>query len=262
VSSPDGGPGYDKVDLTKPDGNGYIPISLQFGRYTANNSRTKSMASGDPAEPDVKNRTYKDKTVTSGNEKDLQSILDTKKLMNGKPVIVSIALSKPAIMQEFESQVNAIVASFGVQNQAILDIITGAAEPSGLLPLQMPANMQTVEAQYEDVPHDMQAFVDSDGNAYDFGFGLNWKGVIHDQRTKLYVNSVSQPSITVKNNKATITCPTPGVQIYFTLNDSIPSFIKTNLYTKPLNIRNGQTVRAIAKKSGFNNSLISTYKPG
>jgi beta-glucosidase len=262
VSSPDGGPGYDKVDLAKPGGNGYIPISLQFGPYSANDARTQSMASGDPVEPEVKNRSYKNKSVTAGNEKDLQSIMDTKKLMNGKPVIVLIALSKPAVMQEFEPQVNAIVASFGVQNQAILEIITGAAEPSGLLPLQMPANMQTVEAQYEDVPHDMLPYTDSEGNAYDFGFGLNWKGVIHDQRTKTYVNSISQPLITVKNNRATITCPTPGVQIYFTLNDSIPSFIKTNLYTKPVNIENGQTVRAIAKKSGFNNSLISTYRPG
>jgi beta-glucosidase len=141
------------------------------------------MASGDPVEPGVKNRSYKNKSVRSGNEKDLQSILDTKKLMNGKPVIVAIALSKPAVMQEFESQVNAIVA-ISVQNQAILDIITGVAEPSGLLPLQMPANMQT-EAQYEDVPHDMVAYTDSEGNTYDFGFGLNWKGIIHDQRTSL-----------------------------------------------------------------------------
>ena len=157
---------------------------------------------------------------------------------------------------------DAIVASFGVQNQAILDIITGAAEPSGLLPLQMPDNMQTVEAQYEDVPHDMQAYTDSEGNTYDFGFGMNWKGVIQDNRTKTYVNSISKPQITIQNEKATITCATPGVQIYFTLNDSIPSFTKANLYTKPILITKSQTVHAIAKKSGFNNSMVSTYKPG
>jgi beta-glucosidase len=261
VSSPDGGPGYDKDDVAK-SGNGYLPISLQFGQYTANNARSQSMASGDPAEPDVKNRSYLGKSVHSGNEKDLQSILDTKKLMNGKPVIVSIALSKPAIMREFESQVNAIVASFGVQNQAILDIITGASEPSGLLPLQMPDNMQTVEAQYEDVPHDMLAYTDSEGNTYEFGFGLDWKGVIHDERTKKYVNNISAPQITVKNNQATILCTTPGTQIYFTLNDSIPAFTNSNLYTKPFTITKGQSIRAIAKKQGSNNSMVSTYKPG
>lgn len=28
--------------------------------------------------------------------------------------------------------------------------------------------------------------LDSQGNSYDFGFGLNWKGVIKDKRTATY----------------------------------------------------------------------------
>jgi beta-glucosidase len=52
----------------------------------------------------------------------------------------------------------------------------------------MPADMKTVEEQYEDVPRDMNCFVDSDGNTYDFGFGLNWQGVINDQRVAKYKN--------------------------------------------------------------------------
>ena len=28
--------------------------------------------------------------------------------------------------------------------------------------------------------------VDTEGNAYDFGFGLNWKGVINDKRVMTY----------------------------------------------------------------------------
>ena len=50
----------------------------------------------------------------------------------------------------------------------------------------MPANMETVEAQFEDVPRDMEPHVDSDGNTYDFAFGLNWTGVIKDDRTAKY----------------------------------------------------------------------------
>jgi beta-glucosidase len=260
VSSPDGGPGYDKNDLEKK-GNGYLPISLQFGNYTASSARTQSMASGDPAEPEVKNRSYKDKSITSANLNDLQSILDARKVMNGKPVIVCIALSKPAVVSEFENQVNAIVASFGVQNQAILDILTGATEPSGLLPVQMPANMKTVEEQYEDVPHDMQAYRDSEGNVYDFGFGLNWKGVIHDQRTETYVNTINAPGITIEKGQVVINCKTPGVLIYYTVNDSIPTFSASHLYQKPFNIKKGQTILAIAKKPGVNNSNISEFKP-
>jgi beta-glucosidase len=50
----------------------------------------------------------------------------------------------------------------------------------------MPLNMTTVEKQMEDVPHDMIPYQDANGNVYDFGFGLNWYGVIKDSRTAKY----------------------------------------------------------------------------
>ena len=68
-----------------------------------------------------------------------------------------------------------------------MDVISGKHEPSGLLPLQMPADMITVEKQFEDVPFDMECHTDSEGNTYDFGFGLNWSGRIQDARTERYV---------------------------------------------------------------------------
>jgi beta-glucosidase len=73
-----------------------------------------------------------------------------------------------------------------VQVSAIQDIITGRFEPSALLPLQMPADMETVEANFEDTPMDMTPYVDNQGNSYDFGFGLNWSGVIKDDRNAIY----------------------------------------------------------------------------
>jgi beta-glucosidase len=42
--------------------------------------------------------------------------------------------------------------------------------------------MHTVEKQAEDVPYDVQCYKDAEGHVYDFGFGLNWKGVIKDAR--------------------------------------------------------------------------------
>ena len=188
VNSPNGGTGYDLEDRKKGN-NGYLPITLQYGPYTANDARAKSIAAGDPViDPTITNRSYKGKTVTASNTKDLDLILNTKKLMNGKPVIVSITANKPMIFSEFESQVEGIVMNFGVQNQSILDIISGASEPSGLLPLQMPVDMKTVELQMEDVPHDMQVHIDTENHAYDFGYGLNWKGVIQDARKLKYTS--------------------------------------------------------------------------
>lgn len=50
----------------------------------------------------------------------------------------------------------------------------------------MPADMFTVEAQAEDTPRDMRPYVDTDGNAYDFAFGLNFSGPIDDARVRRY----------------------------------------------------------------------------
>lgn len=188
VRSPNSGTGYDQADVKK-GGNGYVPISLQYGPYKANDARDPSLAGGDPLEK-FTNRTYKSKTITTSNANDLKMVLDTKKAMKSKPVIVSIAMSKPMIFSEFEKEADAIIVNFEVQDQAILDILTGASEPSGLLPLQMPADMKTVETQKEDVPFDMVCHVDSEGNSYDFGFGLNWNGVIKDARVEKYKKAV------------------------------------------------------------------------
>ncbi len=186
VKGPSSGTGYDKEDKSA-GGNGYVPISLQYKPYTAVDSREQSIAAGDPVvDPSVTNRSYKGKTVKAANHADLTTILQTKAAMGNKPVIVSLALSNPAVVAEFEKEVHGIIASFGVQDQALLDIISGRAEPSGLLPIQMPANMRTVELQQEDVPHDMDCHVDSEGHRYDFAYGLNWKGIITDKRTAAY----------------------------------------------------------------------------
>ena len=103
-----------------------------------------------------------------------------------KPVVVVVSASRPVVLSEMEPYADAILLTLGVQNQAVLDIVSGAAEPSALLPMQMPADMRTVEEQYEDNPHDMRPLVDADGNTWDFTFGLNWNGVIQDARTKKY----------------------------------------------------------------------------
>ena len=184
IRSPDGGVGYDGEDLEK-GGNGYVPISLQYGTYKATDARETSLAGGSPME-DFTNRSYKDKTVTASNTTDMKLVKDTRTKMGNKPVIVIVQVSKPMVFSEIEKNASGILVHMGVQDQALMDIISGKAEPSALLPFQMPTDMKTVETQYEDVPRDMKAYVDSEGNTYDFAFGLNWNGVIDDERVKKY----------------------------------------------------------------------------
>jgi beta-glucosidase len=184
IQSPNGGVGYDAADLEK-GANGYVPITLQYGPYKAEHAREISLAGGSPFE-DFTNRSYKDKTNTASNLPDLALVVKTKQEMGDKAVIVVVHVSKPMVFSEIESAADAILVHMGVQDQALMDLITGAAEPSGLLPFQMPADMQTVEEQFEDVARDMECYTDADGNTYNFAFGLNWSGVISDERVSKY----------------------------------------------------------------------------
>lgn len=176
--------GYDEKDV-EAGGNGYVPVSLQYEDYTAVDAREESLAGGNPLE-DFTNRSYKGKTVSTPNRDDMVQVRELKALMGEKPVVVAVNASKPLVLAEIEPYADAILLSFGVQRQAQLDIVAGKVEPSGLLPMQLPADMHTVETQLEDVPFDMECYRDAAGNVYDFAFGLNWSGVIRDGRVKKY----------------------------------------------------------------------------
>ncbi len=176
--------GYSAEDLAQ-GGNGYMPISLQYRPYRADAAREESIAGGDFRE-DFTNRGYKGKTGTAANESDLDLVLDTKKAMGDKPVIVCLRMHNPTVVSELESSADAILVDFGVQAQAILDLVSGKAEPSALLPVQMPASMEAVEKHCEDVPFDIEPYVDDCGHAYDFAFGMDWSGVINDSRVQRF----------------------------------------------------------------------------
>lgn len=176
--------GYSSADK-EAGGNGYVPITRQYRPYTAEFAREESLAGGDPRE-DFVNRRYKGKTVTSYQEADLDALLDTKKAMGEKPVIACISSDGPMVVSEFEQEADGILMGFGVTYEAFLQLICGKAEPYGLLPFQMPSSMKTIEEQCEDKPFDVECHVDDEGNVYDFAFGMNWEGVIKDERVEKY----------------------------------------------------------------------------
>ena len=184
IREPSTGIGYSTDDVKK-GGNGYLPFSLQYDDYTAKDARAVSIAGGDPMEKTT-NRSFRGKTVKAYNRDDMVMVNETRKAMGDKPVIVILETGRPVVLSEIEPAADAILVSFNVQHQALLDIISGQSEPSALLPMQMPADMKTVEEQQEDVPHNMRCYQDADGHTYDFAFGLNWQGPINDARVEKY----------------------------------------------------------------------------
>lgn len=178
----------------------YFPISLQYGEYVADNDAVREESiSGNLIESEVdspygpiteltkEDRSYYGATarVTNGYELDL--IKNTvASLKDDAKVIVAVNATYPMVFSEFEADVDAILMGFSIDNNNFLPIVIGEVEPSGLLPIQMPASMEAVEAQLEDIPRDVECYVDSEGNTYDFGFGLNWSGVITGDRVDTY----------------------------------------------------------------------------
>ncbi len=175
--------GYDIADRER-GGNGYIPISLQYRPYTAREARAESIA-GDPHEA-ARNRSYLGKTAHAQNECELDMLEETRRVMGRKPVIVAMNMNNPTVMAEIDAVADAILIGFSVQNQAFAELLTGRTEPSGLLPFELPASMEAVEHHCEDKPHDIEPYRDTDGNIYEFGFGLSFSGRISDSRTRKY----------------------------------------------------------------------------
>ncbi len=184
IENPGGGYGYDR-DEPKRGGNGYTPISLQYGPYTAEYAREVSLGGGDPLES-FTNRSYKGKSQITWNSDDAELVKRTKEAMGDKPVVVILTVDRPCVVSEWEQSADAILLDFRVERAPLLEAVCGEYEPSGLLPFQMPADMRTVELQHEDVGRDMTPHTDADGNLYDFAFGLGWDGVISDWRTEKY----------------------------------------------------------------------------
>ena len=167
----------------------YRPVSLQYRPFTADQDYVRKESLNPVDEFGVyENRSVFGKDTYATNESDLDLVLDVKsKLPADAKLILVVDVNRPMIFSEIEPSADAIVIGFnGLYEEAFAHVISGKVEPSGLLPYQMPADMKTVFEQEEDVPRDMDCYTDAEGNTYDFCFGLNWKGVIDDERTKTY----------------------------------------------------------------------------
>ena len=85
------------------------------------------------------------------------------------PTIVTLYLERPAVIPEIAAQARGLIADFGAEDAAVLDVIFGQFNPTGKLPLEMPSSMDAVRNQKEDLPYD------SEKPLFPFGFGLSYQ---------------------------------------------------------------------------------------
>jgi len=88
----------------------------------------------------------------TGSETDYQALVRAHDA--GARTIAVPQLTRPLILGNVVANSDAVLASYGVSDEALLNVITGAAEPEGRLPFELPSSKEAVAAQLSDVPND------------------------------------------------------------------------------------------------------------
>ena len=90
-----------------------------------------------------------------------------------KKVVLSIYFRAPYVMDDASGLKNAgaILATFGVTDLAMLDVLSGKFKPQGKLPFALPKTQKAVEEQKSDLPGFDET---ADGALYKFGYGLTY----------------------------------------------------------------------------------------
>jgi beta-glucosidase len=100
---------------------------------------------------------------------DIKTVMET---VGAEKTILSIDFRQPYVLDEASGILNAagILATFGVSDAAVMDIIMGKFNPTGKLPYALPKTSPAVVKQAPDAP----GYPEED-TLFPFGFGLNYK---------------------------------------------------------------------------------------
>jgi beta-glucosidase len=97
-----------------------------------------------------------------------QELRDVFAITDALPTVVEVKLERPIVLTEIARRAAALVGTYGVSDEAFLDVVFGRAAPRGRLPFELPSSMAEVRAQRSDVPFD------TENPLYPFGFGLRY----------------------------------------------------------------------------------------
>jgi beta-glucosidase len=106
-------------------------------------------------------------TITPSLE-EIQSIMST---IGAEKTILSIDFRQPYVLDTESGllEAGAILATFGVSDEAMLDIITGKFKPSGKMPFALAKSLEAITTQEPDAP----GYPEED-TLFPFGFGLTY----------------------------------------------------------------------------------------
>lgn len=105
-------------------------------------------------------------------------VAKVKQIEAAKPTVLVVNFINPWIINEVEPGAAAVLATFDVKAEGLLDVVRGRFAPAGKLPLTIPADQAAVDKNAPDVPGFAEAFDYAYKNRvsdkYVFGFGLTY----------------------------------------------------------------------------------------
>lgn len=113
------------------------------------------------------------KAIELSLSKNKIDIAHVNEITSAKPSIVAINYTNPWVINEIDNgNLKTVIATFGTTQDALLDIITGAYNPTGKMPFTTPISDQAVLDNKSDVP----GFMEPKGyGLFMFGAGISYK---------------------------------------------------------------------------------------
>ncbi len=107
-------------------------------------------------------------------------VAKVKEIENKVPTILAVNMNNPWLIDEIEPGADAVISTFNTTADAVIDVLRGKFNPSGKLPVTIPANMKAVENEAGDVPGYAEkdpnyAYTNEAGDKYVSGFGLSFE---------------------------------------------------------------------------------------
>jgi len=105
--------------------------------------------------------------ITKVQQEMLEAVKET-----GTPMVTVVITGRPIILTWCDENTDAILMAYypGCQGGvAIAETLFGINNPTGLLPIQMPRDMESVRNQESDIAYDLE------NPLYDYGFGLSYE---------------------------------------------------------------------------------------
>ncbi len=96
-------------------------------------------------------------------------------IMAQVPTVLVMKVDRPPVIPELAAASRGLLAHFGVEEDAVVDVVFGKASPEGRLPVEFPSSPEALTQQKEDVPYD------SPNPLFPFGAGLRYGGTAMPQ---------------------------------------------------------------------------------